>query len=77
MKKPPERRLTNEIRLPNGRFGSKVSREGSEEKQEDAYQLQWSQELVQNLLPPAKAAKYDSGYVLAITVFLLWFRISM
>lgn len=60
VKKPPERRLTNEIRLPNGRFGSKVSREGSEEKQEDAYQLQWSQELVQNLLPPAKAAKYDS-----------------
>lgn len=61
VKKTPERRLTNEIRLPNGRFGSKVSREISEEKQEDAYQLQWSQQLVQNLSPPAKAAKYDLG----------------
>lgn len=38
-----------------------MNRESSEEKQEDAYQLQWSPQLVQNLLPPAKAAKYDLG----------------
>ncbi|KAG0566908.1 hypothetical protein KC19_7G096500 [Ceratodon purpureus] len=59
VKKPPERRLSNDVRLPNGRFGSKARKESSEGKQEDLYQLNWSQELVQNLFPPAKASNHD------------------
>ncbi|KAG0559778.1 hypothetical protein KC19_10G128500 [Ceratodon purpureus] len=59
-KKPPDRRTTNDLRLPNGRFGSRARRASPEEKREDAYQLHWSEQLVKNLLPPEKAAKYDS-----------------
>jgi len=61
VKNHTERRLTNEIRLPNGRFGARVRTESSEERQEGAYQLQWSQQLVQNLLPSAQAANNDIG----------------
>jgi hypothetical protein len=61
VKKPLERRVTNDVRLPNGRFGSKPRRESSQGNQEDLYQLHWSQELVQNLFPPAKASNYDLG----------------
>ena len=60
-KKPPDRRTTNDLRLPNGRFGSRARRASPEEKREDAYKLHWSEQLVKNLLPPEKAAKYDSG----------------
>ena len=61
IKKPAERRLTNDVRLPNGRFGSKASKETSEGKQADLYQLYWSEELEQNLFPREKASNYDLG----------------
>lgn len=57
-KKLPERRSTNDVRLPNGRFGSKTSKESPEGQHGDLYQLLWSHELVKNLFPPSKADKH-------------------
>jgi len=51
--KPAEHHITNEVRLPNGRFGSKASTGASEDGHVDVYELQWSPQLVQSLTSPS------------------------
>lgn len=58
IERPSERRQTNDVRLPNGRFGPKMDKEALEGHQ-NLYQLPWSEQLAKNVAPLAIASKYE------------------